>query len=186
MSTTDSTKCGWLKVAVFKLVSIPGLTVKDAMLIAKFTNDEVEDKSMQRKVLQCLPSKGKRHMREIARESAEEDSIIQSIIAVENKQNSDVSLITDNGTTRLLKSDGSQKQKSRQMSVLQKHTMEWQMQLMNALTAGKKFTVMGSNHLTSDNILISAERSLSGKEKECLSMLKKKCVQLATIKKKGK
>jgi hypothetical protein len=176
MSTPDSTKCDRLKMAVFKLVSIPGLIVKDAMRIAIFTDNEVEDKSMQRKVLQCLPSKGKHHMREIARESTEEDSIIQSLIAVENKKNSDVSLITDDGATCLLKSDGLQEQKSRRMSVLQKRTMEQQTQLMNVLTAGKKFTVIGSNHLTSDNILISAERSLSGKEKECLSMLKKKCV----------
>ena len=53
-------------------------------------------------------------------------------------------------------------------------------------TAGKKFTVMGGNHLTSDNILIAAERSGRGKEMERLSVLKKKCVKAATIKAKGK
>ena len=102
MSTTDSTECDRLKVAVAKLVAIPGLTVKDAMLIAKFTDDEVEDKSMQRKVLRGLPGKGKRHMKEIVSKSSEEGSIIESI-DVENEKTSDISPITDNSLTSLLK-----------------------------------------------------------------------------------
>ncbi len=35
--------------------------------------------------------------------------------------------------------------------------IEQQMQLMKAATAGKKFTIMGGNHLTSDDIFIAAE-----------------------------
>jgi hypothetical protein len=100
MSTTDSTKCDRLKVAVSKLVAIPGLTVKDAMLIAKFTDDKVEDKSMQRKVLRGLPGKGKRRMKEIVSKSSEEGSIIESI-DVENEKTSDISPITDNSLTSL-------------------------------------------------------------------------------------
>jgi hypothetical protein len=178
MSTTDSTECDWLKVAVAKMVALPGLSVKDAMLIAKFTDNEVENKSLQGKVLQHLPGKGKRNMRELARECTEEGSIIQAI-DVENEKNSDLSPITDNSATSLLKSDGSQKQKSRRLIVSQK-------QLMNASTAGKKFTVMGGNHLTSDDILIAAERSLRDKEKGRLLALKKKCVKAAMIEEKGK
>ncbi len=83
-----------------KLVAIPGLTVKDAMLIAKFTDDKVEDKSMQRKVLRGLPGKGKRRMKEIVSKSSEEGSIIESI-DVENEKTSDISPITDNSLTSL-------------------------------------------------------------------------------------
>ena len=138
MSTTDSTECDRLNVAVSKMVALPGLSVKDAMLIARFTDDEVEDKNMQRKVLRRLPGKGKRNMREIASKSAEEVSIIQSI-DVENEKNSDVSPITHDGATSLLKSGGSQKQKSRggQISwrnnflrrlrqILQSATLHWE------------------------------------------------------------
>jgi hypothetical protein len=46
MSTTDSTECDRLKVAAYKMVAHPGLSVKDAMIIAKFTDDEIEDKKL--------------------------------------------------------------------------------------------------------------------------------------------
>ena len=60
------------------------------------------------------------------------------------------------------------------------------MQLMNASTAGKKFTVMGGNHLTSDDIFIAAEMSLRIKEKQRLVGLKKKVERAAAIEEKGK
>ncbi len=47
MSTTDSTECDWLKVAVYKIVAHPGLSVKDVMTITKFTDNKIEDKNMQ-------------------------------------------------------------------------------------------------------------------------------------------
>ena len=119
MSTTDSTECDRLKVAVAKIVALPGLTVKDAMKLADFSRDEIEDKSMQRKVYRRLPGKGKRNMRELTSESAEEGSIMQSV-DVENINNSDVSPITDDSATSLLNSDGKQMQKSRRLTVSQK------------------------------------------------------------------
>ena len=70
MSTTDSTKCDWLKVAAYKMVAHPGLSVKDAMTIAKFTDDEIEDKKLRQKVLRCLPGKGKHHMIQLRSEDA--------------------------------------------------------------------------------------------------------------------
>ena len=88
MSTTDSTECDRLKVAAAKMMAFPGLSVKDAMLIAKFTDDEVEDKRMRQKVLRRLPGKGKRRMKELTSESAEEGSTIRSI-DVENGKNSE-------------------------------------------------------------------------------------------------
>ena len=81
----------------------------------------------------------------------------------------------------LLDSDGTQKQKTRRLTVSQK-----QEQLMNASTAGKKFTVMGGNHLTSDDIFIAAEMSLRIKEKQRLVGLKKKFERAAAIEEKGK
>ncbi len=44
--------------------------------------------------------------------------------------------------------------------ITQEHTIERQTQLMKVATAGKRFTVMGGNHLTSDNIFIAAEMSM--------------------------
>ena len=57
---------------------------------------------------------------------------------------------------------------------------------MNASTAGKKFTIMGGNHLTSDDIFIAAEMSLRIKEKDRLVGLKKKCTRATEIENKGK
>ena len=51
---------------------------------------------------------------------------------------------------------------------------------------GKKFTIMGGNHLTSDDIFIAAEMSLRQKEKGRLLALKKKCTRAAEIENKGK
>ncbi len=94
------------------MVSHPGLSVKDAMMMAKFTDDKIEDINIQHKVLRCLPGKGKCGMIQLMSENVEEGSIIHSI-DVENRKNSDVSPITDDSTTSLLNSDGKQKQKSR-------------------------------------------------------------------------
>ena len=41
--------------------------------------------------------------------------------------------------------------------------------------AGKKFSVMGGNHLTADDLFIATEMSLWEKEKQHLAVLKKKC-----------
>ncbi len=98
MSTTDSTKCDRLQVAVAKMAALPGLSVKDAMQLADFSLDEREDKNMRRKVLLRLPGKEKRNMRELMSDNAEEGSIMQSI-DVENINNSDISPITDNSAT---------------------------------------------------------------------------------------
>jgi len=119
MSTTNSTECDRLNLAAAKMVALPGLTVKDAMLIAKFTDDEIEDKRMRQKVLRRLPGKGKRRMKELTSESAEEGSTIRSI-DVENGKNSDISPITDDSASSLLQSDGTQKHKSRRLTVSQK------------------------------------------------------------------
>ncbi len=70
--------------------------------------------------------------------------------------------------------------------VTEEHTMERQKLLMKAATAGKKFCVMGGNHLTADDIFIAAEMSLREKEKQRLVALKKKCERLAVIEDKGK
>jgi hypothetical protein len=133
MSTTDSTECDRLKLAASKMVSLPGLSVKDAMAIARFTDDEIEDKNMQRKVLWRLPGKGKRNMRELTSDNAEEGSIMHSI-DVENRNNSDVSPITDDSAMSLLDSDGTQKQKTRRLTVSQK-----QEQRVNDFTDWSKY-----------------------------------------------
>jgi hypothetical protein len=119
MSTTNSTKCDRLKVAAAKMLAFPGLSVKDAMKLADFSIEEREDKSLQRKVYRRLPGKGKRNMREIVKECAEEGSIIQSI-DVANEKDSDLSPITDDSARSLLSSDDSQKKKSRRLTVSQK------------------------------------------------------------------
>ena len=98
--------------------------MKDAMMIAKFTDNKIEDKNMQCKVLQRLPCKGKNRMKEIMSENAEEGSNIHSI-DVENRKNSDVSPITDNSTTSLLNSDGKQKSRWLTQQRLRGERMSW-------------------------------------------------------------
>jgi hypothetical protein len=75
---------------------------------------------------------------------------------------------------------------SKQKLVTEEHSVERRMQLMNASTAGKKFTVMGGNHLTSDDIFIATEMSFRQKERERLTVLKKKCTRATEIENKGK
>ena len=95
------------------MVSHPGLSVKDVMTIAKFTDEEIEDKSMQRKVLRRLPGKGKRAMMQ----DTSDNSIVQSI-DVGNENTSDVvSPITEDSAT----SDGKSNKKSRRMTVSRAH-----------------------------------------------------------------
>ncbi len=159
--------------------------MKDAMRIAKFTDDEIEDKKLRQKVLRRLPGKGKRRMIQLRSENAEEGSITHSI-DVENTNNSDMSPITDNSTTSLLNSDSKQKQKSRQLTVSQKQEQRVNDFTDCASTAGKKFTIMGGNHLTSKGIFIAAEMSLRIKEKQRLVGLKKKFERAAAIEEKGK
>ena len=73
-----------------------------------------------------------------------------------------------------------------QKLVTEEHTVKRRMQLMNASTAGKKFTIMGGNHLTSNDIFIAAEMSLRIKEKQRLVGLKKKFERAAAIRRRGR
>ena len=68
MSATDSIECDRLNLAVEKMVSHPGLSVKDAIKIADFSVDEIEDDNMRRKVLRRLPGRGKRRLKEVIKE----------------------------------------------------------------------------------------------------------------------
>ena len=115
MSTTDSTECDRLKLAVEKMVAHPGLSVKDAMTIAKFTDGEIEDDNMRRKVLRRLPGKGKRRMKE----AIEDGTVINSVV-VEKEQNSEVSPLTSDSATTVLTSEDSRKQKLQRLTVSQK------------------------------------------------------------------
>jgi hypothetical protein len=94
------------------------------------------------------------------------------VLDIEKEKDSDVSPLTSNSATSLIGSGGLRKPKSLRMTV--------------AATAGKKFTVMGGNHLTSDDIFIAAEMSNREKEKHRLLVLKKKCTQAPEIENKGK
>ncbi len=49
-----------MKHAVATLMRAPGLTVREAMILAKFTDDEANTKSMQRKVARSMPMKSKK------------------------------------------------------------------------------------------------------------------------------
>ena len=168
MSTTDSTECDRLKLAAAKMVALPGLTVKDAMLIAKFTDDEIDDKNMRQKVLRRLPGKGKRRMKELTSGNAEEGSIMQSI-DVENGKNSDVSPITDDSATSLLNSDGKQMQKSRRLTVSQKQEQrvedyaEW---------LKKKEAHKAATTLYAEQLSIEGGKSLRDVEKKIKSEFK--------------
>ena len=48
--------------------------------------------------------------------------------------------------------------------IMKEQTIERQMQLKKAATAGKKFTIMGGNHLTSDDIFCSRDDCLRERE----------------------
>ena len=49
-----------MKHAVATLMRAPGITVREAMILAKFTDDEANTKSMQRKVARSMPMKSKK------------------------------------------------------------------------------------------------------------------------------
>jgi hypothetical protein len=55
-SLVDSDKA---KAAVSVLIRAPGITVREAMILAKFTKEEANTKSMQRKVSRNLQKKTK-------------------------------------------------------------------------------------------------------------------------------
>ncbi len=136
--------------------------MKDAMTIAKFTDDEIEDKKLRQKVLRCLPSKGKRHLIQLRSENAEEGSIIHSI-DVENTNNSDMSPITDKSMTSLLNSDSKQKQKSRRLTVSQK-----QEQRVSDFADLSKYKEVhkAATSLYSGQLLVQGEMSLRDVEKK--------------------
>ncbi len=48
------------KAAASVLIRAPQLTVREAMILAKFTKEEANTKSMQRKVAQSMPMKAKK------------------------------------------------------------------------------------------------------------------------------
>ena len=119
MSTTDSTECDRLKQAAANMVAHPTLSVKDAMKLADFSVDEREDKTLQQKVLRCLPGKGKRRMKELTSKGGEVGSVV-AFVDIEEGKNSDVSPLTGDSTASLMGKNGSRKPKSRRMTVAQK------------------------------------------------------------------
>ena len=74
----------------------------------------------------------------------------------------------------------------KQKIITEEHLIEHQKYLMHVVSAGKKFTVMSGNHLSSDDIFIAAGMSLLENEKQHLEVLKKKCEQLSFIEAQGK
>jgi hypothetical protein len=48
------------KAAASVLIRVPQLTVREAMILAEFTKEEANTKSMQRKVAQSMPMKAKK------------------------------------------------------------------------------------------------------------------------------
>jgi hypothetical protein len=49
-----------VKAAVSFLIRVPQLTVREAMILAKFTKEEANTNLMQRKVARSMPMKGKK------------------------------------------------------------------------------------------------------------------------------
>ena len=70
-------------------------------------------------------------------------------------------------------------------NITEENTVARRLALMDATTHGKKFTLTGGLHLTSDDIFISAEMSTRQKEKERLGKLKKQRQLQAVIKEKA-
>jgi hypothetical protein len=70
--------------------------------------------------------------------------------------------------------------------VTEEHTVERQEQLMKAATAGKKFSVMGGNHTTSDDVFISIEMTLREKDKQRLTTMKRNYERQSLIEQKAK
>ena len=97
------------------MVAYPNMPVKDAMKLADFTPDEMEDKNLQQKVLRRLPGKGKRHMKELMSKGSEIESVVKCV-SIENDRHNDVSPLTGESTTSLLGSDDSRKPKFRRMT----------------------------------------------------------------------
>jgi hypothetical protein len=101
-------------------------------------------------------------MIQLRSENAEEGSIIHSI-DVENTNNSDVSPITDDSAMSLLDSDGTQKQKTRRLTVSQKQEQRVQdfAKWMNYKEAHKAAT-----NLYSEQLSIQGGMSLRDVEKK--------------------
>ena len=69
--------------------------------------------------------------------------------------------------------------------VTEENTIERRRALMDATTHGKKFSATGGFHLTSDDIFISAEMSVRGKENARLVKEKSRCEAQAAAEAKG-
>ena len=92
MSTTESAESDKLDAAVRKMKQYREITVKDAMKLADFTADEIEDKNIQRKVLRRLPGKGKRKLKAMA--GGDGASIISAVV-VNREKNTDISPLSN-------------------------------------------------------------------------------------------
>ena len=66
MPQTCNIKENKVKHAVAALMRAPGITVHEAMILAKFTDDEANTKTMQRKVAQSMPIKSKKSSMKVA------------------------------------------------------------------------------------------------------------------------
>ena len=99
MSTTESAESDKLDAAVKKMIQYREITVKDAMKLADFTADEIEDKNMQRKVLRRLPGKGKRKLKAMAMAGGNCASISSAII-VNREKSTDISPLSNPSISR--------------------------------------------------------------------------------------
>ena len=85
MSTTESAESDKLDAAVKKMIQYREITVKDAMQLAEFTADEIENKNMQRKVIRRLPGKGKCKLKAMAMVGGDGASIISADVVNREK-----------------------------------------------------------------------------------------------------
>ena len=67
----------------------------------------------------------------------------------------------------------------------EEHTLERQLLLKHAKTHGKKFTVLGGQPLTTDDLFIGTEYGMREKEKQRLMVTKKKHLRMMALEKKA-
>ncbi len=69
--------------------------------------------------------------------------------------------------------------------LMEEHSLEWQLLLKHATTHGKKFTVLGGQPLTTDDLFIGTEYGLREKEKQRLTVTKTKRLRMMALEKKS-
>jgi len=173
--------------------SHPTLTAAMAMKLAGFSEEDCSNPSIHALVRSRLPGRGKRAYQKTLpalstpSPPAAKEPITDIVVAAgdEGSKGSPLTNPTfdtpDNGTV-LAQQIMPREEITKQLT--EEHSLERQLLLKNATTHGKKFTVLGGQPLTTDDLFIGAEYGMREKEKQRLMVTKTKRLRMMALKKK--